>query len=583
MNKKVVHLALALALVNLFIGVINALDLGVLEENLVPFPMSGSTTLQDGTVLVVRYDWGYRNQIFKSVDNGKTLAYLSTLPVNTTNITTHSAKMYCTSRDTVLVADGGWWRIGKIFRSQDKGLTWSVRKTLEVNETIWSFFEDSHGRIYAGVYSYDNPITLTHAKLLRSIDDGLTWNVIAYFSGYRHIHDVFVNKYNGYIYVAVGDWPLALMRSKDDGVSWTNLDSIHLYTAINGKGDSNTIYVGQDGYSAIYRFNDTGESSIILEKVYDYGSRLGGNIFWMVKVKGKLVFGTVSPQTNWKAVLGVSDAEWNTFYKVLERTTLKSWQGFNIPTRSYWNISKIYVQDTAQSSPYGTAYEPSPTSPLPPSPFIFESGFETGDFSEWTGTYTSTGEAAAVVQTLRYHGKYSAKFTSNGGGGTENAHVYKSLSPTRSELYARAYVYVDTSGIADNGDRHWFISFRSPSSGLAWAGWYKIAGKIYWALTIRDGASWVNSLAGNPSAGQWYSVELHWVKDGVNGYGEMWVDGVLLCSLHNKDTDNFGDASVARFGLEAVNVAYTRAYIDSVAIDDEYIGSTLSYTFGLES
>ena len=57
------------------------------------------------------------------------------------------------------------------------------------------------------------------------------------------------------------------------------------------------------------------------------------------------------------------------------------------------------------------------------------------------GVTTTTGETATVVSNLRYEGSYGARFTTNGGGGTERAYIYKNIDP-QSELYVRAYVNI---------------------------------------------------------------------------------------------------------------------------------------------
>src|SRR4030042_5176256 len=76
----------------------------------------------------------------------------------------------------------------------------------------------------------------------------------------------------------------------------------------------------------------------------------------------------------------------------------------------------------------------------------YKDDFENGDFSLWSGTYTTPGGTAAVARALPYRGNYSARFTSNGTGGFEGAYCYESV-PTSSKLYASGYFYVFPSGI----------------------------------------------------------------------------------------------------------------------------------------
>ena len=204
--------------------------------------------------------------------------------------------------------------------------------------------------------------------------------------------------------------------------------------------------------------------------------------------------------------------------------------------------------------------------------YIFESGFEGGDFGDWDWSSTGSGEVAGVSSSVVHDGTYSGLFTSSGDGGNEPALVHKNLSPALSEVYVRAYVYVDVSGIVDNRDSHWFVAVWSSSQGVAWAGWRLSGGEVHWILRMRDGSGWVVDLGGVPSVGQWYSVLLHWVEDGAGGYGELWVDGSLECSVSGVDTGYFGGAVGVRCGLMAQKCAPTTVYVDSVIVDDEPIG-----------
>jgi hypothetical protein len=47
---------------------------------------------------------------------------------------------------------------------------------------------------------------------------------------------------------------------------------------------------------------------------------------------------------------------------------------------------------------------------------LFSDGFESGTFSKWSGTSTTSGETIQVQSGRIYAGRYSARFTSNGGG-----------------------------------------------------------------------------------------------------------------------------------------------------------------------
>jgi len=209
----------------------------------------------------------------------------------------------------------------------------------------------------------------------------------------------------------------------------------------------------------------------------------------------------------------------------------------------------------------------------PEPPNLFQDGFEHGNFNQWSGKSVSLGETAIVTNALSHHSTYSAMFTSNGNGGSERAYCYKTI-PASTELYARGYFKVTTSGIADNYDRFYFVVFRVGSNTVAKAGWKKTGGVVKWNLLIRNGTGWVQAYSSkSPSLNQWYSVELHWRKSVTAGYAELWIDGALLASVSNKNTAYYGDVNRVDLGLaELVNCNITRVYSDCTAISTTYIG-----------
>jgi hypothetical protein len=224
---------------------------------------------------------------------------------------------------------------------------------------------------------------------------------------------------------------------------------------------------------------------------------------------------------------------------------------------------------------------------------IFEDGFESGDFSAWSGTTMVSGETATVGYASGHHGNYGASFTSNGGK-FERSCSYEKISES-NELYARGYFYVSESGINVSGDSLYFIMFLNGSNGkdanLAYAGWSRKGGvdSTQWCLTVRNGTRYIDVHSPSPVCitGQWYCVELHWKNDPLVGLAEMWVDGVLVCSSRGLDTAAYGGADTCRFGLAEINGGKTVVSLDCVEINTVYIGPesthTLSFKDGFES
>jgi hypothetical protein len=198
---------------------------------------------------------------------------------------------------------------------------------------------------------------------------------------------------------------------------------------------------------------------------------------------------------------------------------------------------------------------------------VFADGFESGGFAGWSGVSTSSGETAMVSTSISHDGVRSGRFASNGGGGFESAYGYQSIAG-ESELYARGFVYVSQSGIAQNNDRFYFIRFRSGGNDLAYAGWRMVNGEVRWSLIVRDGTGWVSVYSdGVASLNRWYGVELHWRGGSVNGVGELFVDGESVASVSGVNTAALGDVNLVRFGLaEVYNCGSTTVYADSLAV-----------------
>jgi len=195
---------------------------------------------------------------------------------------------------------------------------------------------------------------------------------------------------------------------------------------------------------------------------------------------------------------------------------------------------------------------------------LFEDSFESRSFSAWNGTYTSAGETASVTRSVRCHGSYGANFTSSGDGGFEEAYVYEDVRPSW-EFYARGFFYVANNSISENGDYFEIVSLRANGSSVACAGWARTGGALRWNLKARNGVDWVTAYSGSsPSLNRWYGLEIYWICDASNGYCELYVDGVLACSIKGRNTTAFGGVDQARFGLPEVFGCYniTTVYCD---------------------
>jgi hypothetical protein len=191
----------------------------------------------------------------------------------------------------------------------------------------------------------------------------------------------------------------------------------------------------------------------------------------------------------------------------------------------------------------------------------------------WSGTSRTSGESASVTSTLHHDGVLCERLTTNGGNGNEYSYLYKTIASS-SEISARGYFYVSRSGIVENSDRFSFIGLRSGGTVVASAGWRRTGGSTIWCLIIRSGTSSVVAYSqAVPSLNTWYCVELRWRKGSSTGMGELWVDGVRVCSILNKNTSAYGSVNRVQCGIvDMYHCRSTTVNCDCVVVANTYVG-----------
>ncbi len=197
---------------------------------------------------------------------------------------------------------------------------------------------------------------------------------------------------------------------------------------------------------------------------------------------------------------------------------------------------------------------------------LFFNGFE-AKFDGWSGTRKTSGETASISTTTRFDGQFSARFTSNGGRGTEYAYCYRTLSSS-AQLNATGYFYMSKLGLTRSTGYINLITLKAGSNIVATAGYTKVNGALLWSLTIRSGTQTVTVYsASTVQLNQWFSLELDWKKDAQNGYGVLLVNDVPVVSVFERNTSRYGNATQACFGLTQINNCLsTIVYLDNCTI-----------------
>lgn len=207
---------------------------------------------------------------------------------------------------------------------------------------------------------------------------------------------------------------------------------------------------------------------------------------------------------------------------------------------------------------------------------FFEDGFESGDFSQWTGTVASSSGTATVLDSSAFRSIFGARFTSNGGNETEYAFCYKIID--EEEVYAREYFYIASGLPLENSDdRFYLINLVSGRDYLCGTGIRLDNGNLKWVLYGRNGSGWTGSLYAISPAIEirhWYCIELHWKKHGANGLLETYLDNRKILSFENIDTSAFGNASEVRFGLAPALVTKNalEVWCDCLAVSTTNLG-----------
>ncbi|UCB61370.1 MAG: hypothetical protein JSW72_04795, partial [Candidatus Bathyarchaeota archaeon] len=200
---------------------------------------------------------------------------------------------------------------------------------------------------------------------------------------------------------------------------------------------------------------------------------------------------------------------------------------------------------------------------------LFESGYETGDLSEWDGKHVWTG-ALSVGLFQPHHGAYSSRSETTGRWG--RAMTFKRLGGGQQVVYVRILVRFET--LPELNTNMYPIYMYNIDDHNQFAGVFarNMSGKIIWIVNYGSGGRWnYKNAASGPSVGVWYSVELMCRRGQGDGAVKLFIDGVELLSVTGLDNTMFGpDINFVLVGLgEGPGVVA----VDCVEISTDYIGS----------
>lgn len=199
---------------------------------------------------------------------------------------------------------------------------------------------------------------------------------------------------------------------------------------------------------------------------------------------------------------------------------------------------------------------------------IFSDGFESGDFSAWTGTRNyGTNSAPSVQSAVTHHGTYAAMLTkTEGNGGSEIRYIH-----TESLYYIRFYAYITALPSVSNdaltlvdfggGNRRFYI--------------YNDAGTIKYKFLAE---ATLYSFTETPAINTWICFEVAYKVDATTGFAFLAVNDVVKINETGINTGVAGiDVVSLCCGSWALGASVaTTIYYDCVAVSDSYIGTESS-------
>jgi len=196
---------------------------------------------------------------------------------------------------------------------------------------------------------------------------------------------------------------------------------------------------------------------------------------------------------------------------------------------------------------------------------IFEDGFESGDFSAWSGT---TG-SPSVVSDVKYQGSYAAKFSYTSPWQT--IRCYKTGLNT-NPAFVRTYFRFDT--LPPNDGNYFTVLFCEDTG---WGDIYEVGiknvgGNYQLMLHIwRPSNSYYYSENINFQTNTWYCLEVKFYADASNGEYRVWLGGQEKITVTGLNTSG-NNLDIVSVGCNSGHLSTLTIWHDCVVVADTYIG-----------
>lgn len=209
---------------------------------------------------------------------------------------------------------------------------------------------------------------------------------------------------------------------------------------------------------------------------------------------------------------------------------------------------------------------------------MFASGFEGGNFGEWTGTSVSSGQSLTVQSSVKHHGSYGAYMDYDGtGAAPRNCRCYKTFTRGKGPYYARAYVYVDA--LSTNGRVAVLGLMDSVSS--TYSAVVTLTSSLNIEFYWRDNAGEHSATSSTSlSLDTWYCLEVNYYCHASAGEARVWLNGTEVSDVSKTGLAN--DTRYAdRMDCGSNYVSYTTTgtadiYFDCAVLADAHIGTEVA-------